>query len=89
MAESAWTVLADASIRALARIMLQKGLRGEDVGYARISTTLREVLTERIDQTRAEWKEATEAHIGPGWSRELMNAQASETALEAARRLGI
>lgn len=85
MSDSAWKVLADATLRASIELCRREGV---DPSAEELSDCLKATLSENIPRILREWQEAVgdgsqPPAVGPGWLRELVNVQAWELASEA------
>lgn len=80
MQDSAITLLCNKTMEAAARIAAIRGLT-PDAGE--LSEALKTTVKANLDRILTEWKEALEANIGEGWLGTMIQAQATELAMEA------
>jgi hypothetical protein len=91
VSDSAWKVLADATLRASIELCRREGI---DPSAEELSAALKSTLKENMPRILDEWiqavgDESQPPALGPGWLRELVNVQAWELASEALEKGGL
>ena len=81
-------ILADATLKAAILTLRHRGIEGQAVDADALAAALKSTLKANLEQTMAEWEDATGANMSEGWLRELMNAQANDLAVKALKAGG-
>lgn len=77
-------VLSKGTVKAAWLILtVTKGVDPDTVDCEVLAASVKAVLSDSLDKIKAEWKDATEAHMPSAWLRELVNAQCNECGLLA------
>ena len=71
--ETAWGLMANATMVAAAKICHDRGIKPSAKD---LTASLKKTLVAAIPATQKEWTDATDAHMGEQFLRQLMNTQA-------------
>lgn len=82
--ETAWTVLTDATVKAIKLIAQDKNI---ELDNSKVASTLKEVMKSTISEIQQEWKDTIP--LGEVWLKELLNAQAYTIAIKTLERMEI